>query len=258
MTRALLAPPSYPGLSLVRAGEVRRIAPLVPQSASVGFSLEVPDEYAYLAPLNDGCEWVQIDQSGTLSVSPPVDEPSGIIYVPVHVRESSGDTVVFVNVQIVAASEEGVNAALPALSYGGCARVLTGGYRKLTPMVWDRCSGEILAGVPAGYSFATGGDGRRVMEWVEVSPCGEVTAAPRVDTPAGTYHMPVEMTDDATGATTTAIVHIEVGERSGAPIGKAAASPAGLSLSVLVAGTSAAALSLMVLLAQFGIVPCLF
>lgn len=244
MTRAILAPTRYPGLKVAYAGAVTHIAPLEAPVGGTRFSLEVPDEYAYYAPLNDGHDWVRIDETGVLEITPPADEPSGIMYVPVHVSHGDESDIVFVNVQIVAEAETGVNDLLPAVSFGGCVRVTAGEARKVTPMLWDRANGEILAGIPEGYAF-TGG--KNLVDWVKVSANGEVTARPQRFTAAGTYHVPVVMTEIRTGATTTALGHVEV-----------AGSDSLIDVSLLVAGAGLLGGSLIVLLAQFGMLPTLF
>lgn len=215
MTRALLSPTLdlYPGLSLVRAGETARITPRSASAAGARFLLEVPEDYAYLVPFAEHRDWVAVDASGTVTLSPPEDSLSGIVYLPVsvvHGQDSADAALAFVNVQVVAADEEGVNPALPAVSFGGCVRVTVGRSRALTPMMWDRRTGDILPAAPEGYSFSIRGAGRRNARWVEVSPAGAVQAAPPAGTRAGTYHVPVTVTQEATGATTAALVHIEV------------------------------------------------
>lgn len=85
-----------------------------------------------------------------------------------------------------------------------------------SPSVADRETGDALERLPEGYTAALGeADPERgwtVPDFVTVDPDGTVHGAPQEGEPYAEYRVPIVITEEATGATTTTTIDIEVGE----------------------------------------------
>lgn len=219
---------SYPALPVVVSGGTTTVEPLGMTNPD---GSEVADPaaagYTFRTDWNPDDGWVGTfwqdmtipNPDGSLTFTPEYNAVTGISEAGIIIDNPDLGTPEYqlIRHQVVPGSvADLVNPEMDAVHYRGF-KAQQGFRDSVIPEIWSRETGDQLDAAPANYSFAFGAPdaerGWEVPEFLSINPdTGVITSAPGADEPDAEYQVPVVITDDNTGATTTAVARAEVGE----------------------------------------------